>query len=338
MAGHGRMLAGPAALRPAARALLAIAPLFLGACSFVEDLSHLQQETTSAGGGSSTQSSSESSSGSGGLAGAGGDGGAAEGAGGVGGDGGVGGAGGDGGAGAAGGAGGVGGDGGGDGGAGAGGGPLVDLESGLFLHYTFDETEGDLAADATGDVLHDAIVMGGTWVPGHIGNALSLSGVEQYVEVPPGILQTLDEITFALWVSLGRQQLWQRIFDFGSGESAWIYLCPKAADPPGLRFSVNSLAGVDEYTADWTLTVGAWRHVAVTASFNPNRSSIYVDGVEVMTSDLIYTRPSEVGNTTQNFIGRSQFPTDPYFNGIVDDFRIYDRALSAAEVAALAAL
>ncbi|WP_437573388.1 LamG domain-containing protein [Sorangium sp. So ce887] len=337
MAGHGRLLAGPAALRPAARALLAIAPLLLGACSFVEDLSHLQQGTTSAGGGSATQSSSESSSSSGGRGGDGGNG-ATGGAGGDGGDGGIGGDGGDGGAGNAGGAGATGGAGGEAGAGGVGGGPLVDLERGLFLHYTFDETEGDLAADATGDVLHDAIVMGGTWVPGHIGNALSLSGVEQYVDVPPGIVQTLDEITFSLWVSLGRQQLWQRIFDFGSGESAWIYLCPKAADPPGLRFSVNSLAGVDEYTADWTLTVGAWRHVAVTASFNPNRSSIYVDGVEVMTSDLIYTRPSEVGNTTQNFIGRSQFATDPYLNGIVDDFRIYDRALSAAEVAALAAL
>ncbi|WP_437963678.1 LamG domain-containing protein [Sorangium sp. So ce260] len=331
------MLAGPPALRPAARALLAIAPLFLGACS-LEDLTYLQQDATGAGGGSATQSSSESSSGSGGRAGAGGDGGAG-GSGGVGGDGGAGGsgAGGAGGDGGAGNAGGGGGDGG-AGGDGGGGGPLVELERGLFLHYTFDETEGDIVADATGEALHDAMVLGGTWVEGHIGNALSLSGEEQYVELPPGIVQTLNEITVSVWVSIRRQQLWQRVFDFGSGEAAWIYLCPRAADPLGLRFSVNSLAGVDEYTADWALPVQVWTHVAVTAAFNPNRSSIYVDGVEVASSDMIFTRPSDVGNTTQNFIGRSQFAPDPYFNGIVDDFRIYDRALSAAEVAALAAL
>ncbi|WP_437806279.1 LamG domain-containing protein [Sorangium sp. So ce1078] len=332
------MLAGPPALRPAARALLAIAPLFLGACS-LEDLTYLQQGATSAGGGSATQSSSESSSGSGGRAGAGGDGGAG-GSGGIGGDGGAGGsgAGGAGGDGGAGNAGGGGGDGGAGGDGGGGGGPLVELERGLFLHYTFDETEGELAADATGEVLHDATVLGGTWVEGHIGNALSLSGQEQYVELPPGIVQTLNELTVSVWVSLRRQQLWQRVFDFGSGQAAWIYLCPRAADPLGLRFSVNSLAGVDEYTADWTLPVQVWTHVAVTAAFNPSRSSIYVDGVEVASSDMIFTRPSDVGNTTQNFIGRSQFTTDPYFNGIVDDFRIYDRALSAAEVAALAAM
>ncbi|WP_437961295.1 LamG domain-containing protein [Sorangium sp. So ce119] len=331
MAGHGRTLAGPAALRPATRALLTIAPLFLGACSF-DDLSHLQQGTTSAGGGSATQSSSQSSSGSGGGTGTtGGDGGSG-GVGGSGGDGGAGGDGGDGGVGGSGGAGGAGGSG------GVGGGPIIDLESGLFLHYTFDETEGDSAADATGDMLHDATVLGGTWVEGHIGNALSLSGTEQYVELPPGILQTLNEITVSLWVSLDRQVLWQRIFDFGSGEVAWMYLCPKAAMPPGLRFSVNSPAGVEEYTADWTLPVQVWTHVAVTVAFNPSRSSIYVDGAEVASSEMIFTRPSELGNTTQNFIGRSQFAPDPYLAGIVDDFRIYNRALSAAEVAALAEL
>ncbi|MGK3993532.1 LamG domain-containing protein [Sorangium sp. So ce1024] len=331
MAGRGRMPAAPAALRPAARALAAIAPLILGACS-LDDLSHLQQGATGTGGGSTTQSSSATSSGSGGHGGAGGDGGGAEGGGGAGtgGDAGGGGGGAEGGGGA--GTGGAGGDG------GAGGTPVVDLEAGLFLHYTFDETEGDIAADATGDMLHDAMVLGGTWVEGHIGNALSLGGTDEYVELPPGILQSLNEITVSLWINLGRQRLWQRIFDFGSGESAWYYLCPKAADPPGLRFSVNSLAGVEEYTKDMVFPVQVWTHVAVTVGFNPRRSAMYVDGVEVASSDLIFTRPSELGNTTMNFIGRSQFAADPYLIGIVDDFRIYDRALSAAEVAALAGM
>ncbi|WP_438011769.1 LamG domain-containing protein [Sorangium sp. So ce321] len=336
MAGHGRMLASPAARRPAARALLTIAPLFLGACS-LESLSYLQEENTGGGGGAATQSSSESASSSGGGAGAGGAG-SEGGGGGTGGVGGVGGVGGAGGAGGEGGAGGAGGHGGAGGAGGAGGGPLVELERGLFLHYTFDETEGGIAADAMGDMSHDGVVLGGTWGPGHIGNALSLSGDAQYVEAPPGILQTLNEITVSLWVSLDRQLVWQRIFDFGSGDVAWIYLCPKAANPVGLRFSVNSPAGVEEYTQDWTMPIQVWTHVAVTASFNPSRSSIYIDGVEVASSDSIHTRPSELGNTTQNFIGRSQFTSDPYLKGSVDDFRIYDRALSAAEVAALAAM
>jgi hypothetical protein len=47
--------------------------------------------------------------------------------------------------------------------------------------------------------------------------------------------------------------------------------------------------------------------------------------------------PSSLGATTQNYIGRSQYAADAYLNGRVDEFRIYDDALNAAEVAALAA-
>jgi hypothetical protein len=45
--------------------------------------------------------------------------------------------------------------------------------------------------------------------------------------------------------------------------------------------------------------------------------------------------PSNLGNTTNNWIARSQFAVDPLFDGFIDDFRIYSRALSAAEIAAL---
>ena len=43
-------------------------------------------------------------------------------------------------------------------------------------------------------------------------------------------------------------------------------------------------------------------------------------------------KPSDLGVTTQNCIGRSQFSTDPYLNGRVDDFRIYNSALSASQI------
>ncbi len=42
--------------------------------------------------------------------------------------------------------------------------------------------------------------------------------------------------------------------------------------------------------------------------------------------------PMSLGTTTQNWLGRSQFPVDPYLNAQIDNFRIYNRALSAAEV------
>jgi hypothetical protein len=46
-------------------------------------------------------------------------------------------------------------------------------------------------------------------------------------------------------------------------------------------------------------------------------------------------KPSNMGTTTQNWIGRSQY-ADPYLNGRVDDFRIYNKALTAGEITVLA--
>jgi hypothetical protein len=45
-------------------------------------------------------------------------------------------------------------------------------------------------------------------------------------------------------------------------------------------------------------------------------------------------RPSSIGDTANNFIGKSAYP-DPYFAGLVDDFRVYNRALSASEMTML---
>ena len=49
-------------------------------------------------------------------------------------------------------------------------------------------------------------------------------------------------------------------------------------------------------------------------------------------------RPSDIGNTANNWIGRSAFSGDVYFAGLLDDFRIYNRALTAAEITMLYAV
>ena len=45
--------------------------------------------------------------------------------------------------------------------------------------------------------------------------------------------------------------------------------------------------------------------------------------------------PSDLGVTTQSYIGKSQYAIDPYMTGDIDDFRVYQRALTATEIAAL---
>lgn len=73
-------------------------------------------------------------------------------------------------------------------------------------------------------------------------------------------------------------------------------------------------------------------HVAVTLSGSTGR--MYVDGVQVASNTSMTLKPSSLGNTNLNYIGKSQF-SDPYFNGSIDDFQIYSRALSAGEISTL---
>jgi hypothetical protein len=65
-------------------------------------------------------------------------------------------------------------------------------------------------------------------------------------------------------------------------------------------------------------------------------AAIYVNGKLQASSDSVSLRPDDLGITTIGYIGRSQFPVDPYLDGSIDEYRIYRRALSAAEIATLA--
>jgi hypothetical protein len=64
---------------------------------------------------------------------------------------------------------------------------------------------------------------------------------------------------------------------------------------------------------------------------------LYQNGVAVGTNVGMTIKPSNLGSTANNYLGKSQF-ADPYFNGLLDEFRIHSVALSAAEIAASYAL
>ncbi|WP_407074890.1 LamG domain-containing protein [Roseateles sp.] len=83
------------------------------------------------------------------------------------------------------------------------------------------------------------------------------------------------------------------------------------------------------------LPIGRWVHLAVTLS--GQTATLYVDGLAVgVNADMALT-PAQVGPAPTNWIGRSQFVSDPRLHGRVDDFRIWRSALDDAAVAALAA-
>jgi hypothetical protein len=191
---------------------------------------------------------------------------------------------------------------------------------------------------ANGEVTNEPESRGeatGPRVTGRIGNAVKLSGQSEYVDLPTGIVSGLTgDFTVSAWVNPAAISTWSRIFDFGTGTTANMFLTINSGGGP--RFAITTGGGGAEQQVTSTagqLPLNTWSHVAVTLS--GNTATLYVNGTAVGANSNVTLRPSGLGNTDQNWIGRSQY-ADPHLNATVDDFHIYDRALAAADVQALA--
>jgi fibronectin type 3 domain-containing protein len=208
----------------------------------------------------------------------------------------------------------------------------------LALHLKFDETGGTLAADTSGGNRHAALVNGPTFTAGKINNGLTLASTSsQHATLPSGIVNGLTNCTIMGWVKLNTVANWQRIFDFGTGTTNYMFLTTQfgtGGSANKLRFAIRT-PGVAENAANRldssaTTPIGSWAHFAVVLSGSTGR--LYLNGAQVAVSTTMTLNPSSLGGTTLNYLGRSQF-NDPYLNASLDDFRIYSRALTAGEIA-----
>jgi len=194
----------------------------------------------------------------------------------------------------------------------------------LTAHYEFEGNANDSAGSNHGTVTGTV-----TYPTGKIGQAIDLDGSSDYVTLPAGMVNT-DDITIAAWVRWDGGGDWQRIFDFGNNTTEYMFLSPRSGGDT-LRFAITSSGNGEEQILDTDpLPTGQWIHVAVMLS--GNTAIMYIDGVPTVAGQILLN-PSDI-NPVNNYIGKSQWP-DPLFNGRIDDFRIYDYALSDTEIAIL---
>jgi hypothetical protein len=143
-------------------------------------------------------------------------------------------------------------------------------------------------------------------------------------------------VTIATWVYINTSANWQRVFDFGKDTNVYMFLTAKNATTNFVRFAISTSGiGSGEQYVDGTTELSAtWSHVAIV--LGASGAVLYVNGSAVGNNASVTLRPADLGPSLSNYIGRSQFSSDPYLDGNIDDFRIYDRALSASEIQDLA--
>lgn len=197
-------------------------------------------------------------------------------------------------------------------------------------HWKFDEGEGDIAHDSAGD--NDGTIYGATWTSGQIDGALSFDGNGDYVDF--GDNSDFDSpshsnaLTISAWV-------YPTVVSGNQGVvSKWLederaYLLQLNDDEVEFTLGYNNGNSFKQLiTTSANLQTEQWCHLA--GVYNGSNMAIYVDGTFVDEAAWS-TAPSSTSANVH--IGDLQFTTARrYFNGSIDDVRIYDKALSAEEI------
>jgi hypothetical protein len=228
-------------------------------------------------------------------------------------------------------------------------------ETTLRHRYMFDEAApaaalagvvgGPLAHDFLGGA-HGTVVGGGTFG----GGRLTLDGVTGYVNLPNDLVTNFQSITIEAWVQDDGSGGWARIFDFGNSTAGEDFPAPTGgaagtqymflAFPSGFgnlrgAYTVGG-GGAAEQLIEWLgnrPTAGQLVHV-VWISRGPSQTGrLYVDGTLVGSNPGVTLTPASLGPTVNNWLGRAQF-NDPFFRGQYEEFRIWDGAMTPAQVAA----
>ena len=213
-------------------------------------------------------------------------------------------------------------------------------DSSLVGYWAMDETVGTTALDTGAAPANDAPTAGSpSFVAGKVGNALRLNGTSEYASTPDeASLDVTKAITMAAWVRPGRyatQDLIAKDIN-GSIDGYQLSLATtkgddssqrafvrfnEAANGDGLRVNASTMYPID----------GSWQHVA--ATYDGTTIKLYIDGV--LEGSMPWTG-TIASNATALGIG-AQSNNTRWFQGDLDDVRLYNRALSAGEIAALAA-
>jgi hypothetical protein len=217
--------------------------------------------------------------------------------------------------------------------------PPAGSDMSLVAHWQFDETEGLTAADSSGYGNDGELVgmSGVEWVAGHSGGALEFAGAidsPQYVDFGTGnSLQLSGSVTISAWAKIN-----------AGADEVYMGIGGKLRTAPYAGFSLvrhsshvyrlwaddgnGTLVATNSDAANYTDT--EWHHVV--GVIDAGTTSLYIDGAkQASTETVALTDSGELAHIGRQYSGLD----DRYFNGMVDDVRIYYRALSAQEISGL---
>ncbi len=200
--------------------------------------------------------------------------------------------------------------------------------SGLVAAYGFNEGTGGTVADASGNG-NTGTITGASWsAAGRYGSALVFNGVDNLVRVASSASLNLGSaMTLQAWIQPSvAQSGWRTIMQ--RQVDAW-FLNASNQNGPLLPAGGGTFGSATVYVSGSSASpVGAWTHVALT--YDASMLRLYVNGV-LATSQA---RTGAIQSSSNPLWIGGNLPYGEYFQGLIDEVRVYNRALSPAEIQA----
>jgi hypothetical protein len=203
----------------------------------------------------------------------------------------------------------------------------------LSGHWKLDEDSGVTASDSSNDGNDGTLINmnpATDWIPGKNDGALDFDGGNDYVLVPhDSSLSLVNQFTVAAWIYAhsGGLDSYDFVLNKGTSGNNRNY-CFGTVDDQIIFGFYNG--GFREFKSNENLQTDTWYHIAATYNNANNRVCVYLNGAEVNNWS---TNEEPITNTDDLYIGRSQYAE--YWDGKLDDVRIYNRVLDHTEIQAL---
>jgi hypothetical protein len=196
--------------------------------------------------------------------------------------------------------------------------------SGLVAAYSFSEGSGSSTVDRSGNGNNGAIT-GATWSSGgKFGNALSFTGSARVTVADSASLDLTTGMTLMAWISPTANTNWRTvILKQTSNDLAYALYANSDSNQPGVWITAGSTQFV-KGTAQ--IPSSSWAHLA--ATYDGGTLRMFVNGVQV--SSVPGAQPIVVSSGPLQIGGNTIW--GEYFSGLIDDVRVYNRALTAAEI------
>jgi len=201
--------------------------------------------------------------------------------------------------------------------------------------WKLDETEGSKAGDSSSNDNVGKLFGNPQWQPsaGKVGGALEFDGDGDFVEIGrESDFDITEQITVSAWIKVNQfDKEWQAVI--AKGDSAWRI--QRNQDKGSLEFACSGLripsgAPWGNLFGDKSVRDGKWHHIA--GVYDGSKMYIYIDG----TVDASQTASGKINtNDEPVYFGENSENTGRYWDGLIDDVRIYNYALSKDEITAL---